>query len=264
MEDHFYISKNGGVPKRSISPDSFDAILSELGDDPVMAQPIRRTGTPPLESHSMNRHSYEADASLLSKQFPRPDSHSDELPRSTPSQFVGALHRHTHQYEKPAWVGVAICILAMASFNTYLLFELRAISAAHSAAPDTADDASRELKELILDLKADLLNGHDALTESLEALLIQRSRPAHANSTTSGAITKISAGEQVIKRWRYLGMSQSTTGMTGFFNTGEGVQTVSINSVAVSDWRLSSVTPEAASFSSSAGKTLSIHVSKDQ
>ena len=229
-----------------------------------MAQHSRRTGTPPLESHTMNRHSYEADASLLSKQFPRPDSHSDELPRSTPSQFVGAFHRHTHQFEKPAWIGVAICILVMASLNTYLLFELRTISAAHAAAPDAADHAAHELKELILDLKADLLENHDALTESLEALLIQRSRPAHANSPTPGAITQISAGEQLLKRWRYLGMSESTTGMTGFFNTGTGVQTLSIHSVAVSDWRLSAVTPDAASFSSSTGKTLAIHVSKDQ
>lgn len=229
-----------------------------------MAQPVKRTGTPPLESHSMNRHSYEADASLLSKQFPRSDSHGDEPLRSTPGQFAGALHRHAHQYEKPAWIGVAICILVLASFNTYLLFELRAISTAHATAPDTADHAAHELKELILDLKADLLEDHDALTDSLETLVLQRNRPTHANSPAPGVITKISAGEQALKRWRYLGMSESTTGMKGFFNTGEGLQTLSLNSVVVSDWRLSSVTPDAASFTSSAGKTLAIHISKDQ
>jgi hypothetical protein len=263
MANRFCLSKNDDVPKRSISPESFDAILSELGDDPVMAQTIRRTGTPHPESHTMNRHSYEADASLLSKQFSHPDSRSDEPPRSTPRQFADALHRHTHQYEKPAWIAVVICILALASFNTYLLLELRTISAALTAAPDTTDHAARELQGLILDLKADLLDDHEALTESLETLLLQRNRPAHTNSNTPGAITKISVGEQLLKRWRYLGMSESTTGIKGFFNTGEGVQTLSLNSVVASDWRLSSVTPETASFSSSAGKTLAIHVSKD-
>jgi hypothetical protein len=263
MANRFYLSKNDVVPKRSITPDSFDAILSELGDDPVMAQPIKRKGAPPLESHSMSRHSYETDASLLSKQSPRPNLLGDEPLGSNPGHFAGTLHRHVRQYEKPAWVATAICILAMASLNTYLLFELRAISVAHTAAPDSADHATRELKELILDLKADLLEDHDALIESLETLLLQRNRPAHANSPAPGAITQMSAGEQVLKRWRYLGMSESTTGIKGFFNTGEGMQTLSLNSVVASDWRLSSVTPEAASFTSSAGKTLAIHVIKD-
>jgi hypothetical protein len=264
MANRFCFSKNDVVPKRSISPESFDAILSELGDDPVMAQTVKRNGTAHLESHAMNRHSYEADASLLSKQFPRPDAHSGELPRSNPSQLADTLHRYTHQYAKPAWIGVAICILALASFNTYLLLELRTISAAHAVAPDAADHAARELQELILDLKADLLDNHEALTESLETLLLQRNRLAHANSSSPGSIAKISVGEQLLKRWRYLGMSESTTGIKGFFNTGEGIQTLSLNSVVASDWRLSSVTPESASFISSNGKTLAIHVSKDQ
>jgi len=264
MANRFCLSKNDGVPKRSISPDSFDAILSELGDDPAMVQSIKRTDTSNLESRTMNRHSYEADASRLSKQFPHPNSHGDETPHSSPKQFIGALHRNANQHEKLMWIGAVACILAMASFNTYLLLELRAISTTQTAAPDAADHAVRELKELILDLKADLLDDHDALTESLETLLLQRNRPANANSPTPGAISKISVGEQELKRWCYLGMSESTTGMKGFFNTGAGVQTLSINSVAIGDWRLSSVTPEAASFISSAGKTLAIHVSKDQ
>ena len=53
------------MPKRSISPESFDAILSELGDDPAIGHPKRSTSSLP-ESPTMNRHSYEADAHRLS------------------------------------------------------------------------------------------------------------------------------------------------------------------------------------------------------
>jgi hypothetical protein len=61
----FAISKNHGVPKRSITPASFDAILGELGDDPAIGHPSRSTPSSP-ENQTMNRHSYEADAHRLS------------------------------------------------------------------------------------------------------------------------------------------------------------------------------------------------------
>ena len=51
------------MPKRSISPESFDAILSELGDDPAIGHPKRSTSSLP-ESPTMNQHPFTSMAHL--------------------------------------------------------------------------------------------------------------------------------------------------------------------------------------------------------
>jgi hypothetical protein len=82
------------VPKRSISPASFDAILSELGDDPAIGHPSRNTTSIP-ESQTMNRHSYEADAHRLSEQFPQHKNRKDDPMAGISSPLIQKLQRGT-------------------------------------------------------------------------------------------------------------------------------------------------------------------------
>jgi hypothetical protein len=73
----------------------------------------------------------------------------------------------------------------------------------------------------------------------------------------------MSPAEQSLKRWRYLGMSNSSSGISGLFHTGEGMQHIALNSAAVEGWRLSSVTRELAMLTSNDGKSVAISVSKE-
>jgi hypothetical protein len=253
------------VPKRSISPASFDAILSELGDDPAIGHPSRNTTSIP-ESQTMNRHSYEADAHRLSEQFPQHKNRKDDPMAGISSPLIQKLQRGTLFQEKPLWLAMAICMVATTLLNSYWLFELRA---SQSMQPVTAGESGQtvdQIKTLVLSLKDQLEDSHEVLLselESLESMVLQNANATRARNAQSPQTPKISPAEHTLKRWRYLGMSNSSSGISGLFHTGDGVQHITHNSPPVEGWRLSSVTRELATLTSNDGKTVAISVSKE-
>jgi hypothetical protein len=264
MAHGYAISKNHGVPKRSISPNSFDAILSELGDDPAISHPARRKSSIP-ENPTMNRHSYEADANRLAEQFPQPNNHKGDAIHGISGPGIKNLPFSTLLQERPIWLAMIACIVASTLLNSYWLFELRS---AHSLQPPVADEAGRsadEVKALVLSLKDQLEDNQDALLselESLASMALQNADTKRARNSHTPA-PKISPGEQSLKRWRYLGMSNSSSGISGLFHTGEGIQHIALNNPALEGWRLSSVTRELATLTSNDGKSVAISVSKE-
>jgi hypothetical protein len=252
------------VPKRSISPNSFDAILSELGDDPAIGHPKRSTPSLP-ESPTMNRHSYEADAHRLSEQFPSHKNRKDDPMEGISSPRIKNLQFNALLQERPIWLAMVVCIVVATLLNSYWLFELRT---SQSLQPSTADEAGQsadQVKALVLSLKDQIEDNQDALLsdlESLASMALQNADTKRARNTPLPG-PKISPSEQSLKRWRYLGMSKSSSGISGLFHTGEGMQHIALNSPAVEGWRLSSVTRELATLTSNDGKTVAISVSKE-
>jgi hypothetical protein len=253
------------VPKRSISPESFDAILSELGDDPAIGHPKRSTSSLP-ESPTMNRHSYEADAHRLSEQFPSHKNRKDDPIQGMSSHGIKNLQFSTLLQAWPIWLAMVVCMLVATLLNSYWLFELRT---SQSLQPSTANEAGQsvdQVKALVLSLKDQLEDNHELLLselESLEIMVLQNANATRARNAHSSQAPKISPAEQSLKRWRYLGMSNSSSGIRGLFHNGEGMQHIALNSAAVEGWRLSSVTRELAMFTSNDGKSVAISVSKE-
>jgi hypothetical protein len=252
------------VPKRSISPESFDAILSELGDDPAIGHPKRSTPSLP-ESPTMNRHSYEADAHRLSEQFPSHKNRKDDPIQGMSSHGIKNLQFSTLLQAWPIWLAMVVCMVVATLLNSYWLFELRT---SQSLQPSTADEAGQsvdQVKVLVLSLKDQIEDNQDALLselESLASMALQNADTKRARNTPLPE-PKISPSEQSLKRWRYLGMSNSSSGISGLFHTGEGMQHIALNSPAVEGWRLSSVTRELAMLTSNDGKTVGISISKE-
>ena len=260
------ISKNHGVPKRSISPESFDAILSELGDDPAIGNPTLRSNTSIPEGQAMNRHSYEADARRLSEEFPHHKNRKDDSMPGIPSPLMQKLQQSPLMQEKPIWLAIVVCILAATALNSYWLFELRSSGAMQPVAADEAGQHVHEVKALVLSLKDQVEDNHELLLselESLESMVLQNANASRARNAPSSQAPKLSSAEQSLKRWRYLGMSNSNSGISGLFHTGEGMQHITLNSPAVEGWRLSSVTRELAMLTSNDGKSFTISVSKE-
>jgi hypothetical protein len=260
------ISKNHGVPKRSISPESFNAILSELGDDPAIGHPVLRSKTSIPEGQTMNRHSYEADAHRLSEEFPQHKNRRDDSVLGIPSPLIQKLQQSTLLQEKPIWLAMVVCILAATSLNSYWLFELRSPGTVQPLAADEAGQSIHEVKALVLSLKDQLEDNHEVLLselESLESMALQHANAARARSPLGPQAPKVSPAEQSLKRWRYLGMSNSSSGISGLFHTGEGMQHIALNSSAVEGWRLSSLTRELAMLTSNDGKSVAISVGKE-
>jgi hypothetical protein len=253
------------VPKRSISPASFDAILSELGDDPAIGHPSRNTTSIP-ESQTMNRHSYEADAHHLSEQFPQHKNRKDNPMAGISSPLIQKLQQGTLFQEKPLWLAMAICMVAATALNSYWLFELRASQSMQPVIAGESGQTVDQIKTLVLSLKDQLEDSHEVLLselESLESMVLQNANATRARNAQSPQTPKISSAELTLKRWRYLGMSNSSSGISGLFHTGDGVQHIALNSPAVEGWRLSSVTRELAMLTSNDGKTVAISVSKE-
>jgi hypothetical protein len=254
------------MPKRSISPASFDAILSELGDDPALGHPTLRRNTSIPEGQTMNRHSYEADAHRLSEQFPHHKSHPTDPMQAKSSPLLHKLQHSTLLQEKPFLLVIALCILGASLTNTYFLFELHASQRIEPAAVDETGHGIREIKELVVNFTQELEGNQDeliSLLESVENIAMQNNKAMRARVVQGSSASQNSPAEQALKRWRYLGMSNSTAGPTGVFDTGGGMHHLALNSPAVEGWRLSSITREHASFTSSAGKTHSISISKE-
>ena len=217
------------MPKRSISPNSFDAILSELGDDPAIGHPPRSMPSIP-ESQAMNRHSYEADAHRLSEQFPSHKNRKDDPIQGISSHGIKNLQFSTLLQAWPIWLAMVVCMVVATLLNSYWLFELRS---SQSLQPSAVDETGQSVD------------------------------PTRARNAAGSQAPKISPAEQSLKRWRYLGMSNSSSGISGLFHTGEGMQHIALNSAAVEGWRLSSVTRELAMLISNDGKSVAISVSKE-
>jgi hypothetical protein len=254
------------VPKRSITPESFNAILSELGDDPAIVHPTLRSNTSIPESQPMNRHSYEADAHRLSEEFPQHKKRKDDSMLGIPSPLMQKLQQSPLLQEKPIWLAIAVCIMAATLLNSYWLFELRSSSNMQPLAAGQAEHSAPEINELALSLKNQLEDNQDSLLvllEAVEDMALQQANAARARSATGGQAPKISSAEESLKRWRYLGMSNSNSGTSGLFHTGEGMQHIALNSLALEGWRLSSVTRELAMLTSNHGKSVAISISKE-
>jgi hypothetical protein len=254
------------VPKRSISPESFDAILSELGDDPAIGHPTLRSNTSIPKGQTMNRHSYEADAHRLSEQFPPHKNRKEDSIQGAPSPLIKNPQFSALLQASPIWLAMVFCMGAATLLNSYWLFELRASHSLQPAAVDEAGQSVDQIKVLVLSLKDQLEENHELLLSELESLenrVLQNANATRARNAHSSPAPKMSPAEQSLKRWRYLGMSNSNAGISGLFHTGEGMQHIALNSAAVEGWRLSSVTRELAMLTSNEGKSIAISVSKE-
>ena len=214
----------------------------------------------------MSRHSYEADAHRLSEQFPQQKNRKDDSMQGMSSPLIQKLQQGMLFQEKLLWLAMAVCMAAATVLNSYWLFELRA---SQSMQPVTAGESGQtvdQVKTLVLSLKEQLEDSHEVLLselESLESMVLQNTNATRARNAHSPQVPKISPAEHTLKRWRYLGMSNSSSGISGLFHTGEGIQHIALNSRALEGWHLSSVTRELAMLTSNDGKTVAISVSKE-
>ena len=214
----------------------------------------------------MNRHSYEADAHRLSEQFPQQKNRKDDSMQGMSSPLIQKLQQGMLFQEKLLWLAMAIYIATATVLNSYWLFELHV---SQSMQPVTAGESGQtvdQVKTLVLSLKEQLEDSNEVLLselESLESTVLQNTNSTRARNAHSPQAPKISPAEHTLKRWRYLGMSNSSSGISGLFHTGEGVRHIALNSPAVEGWHLSSVTRELAILTSNDGKTVVISISKE-
>lgn len=217
------------MPARQISPQSFDEILSELGDDPAIPDPhgIRKPSSPKSRTKTE-----------ISHQIPN----------------LGDLKKIA------LFAGIAIGFigLALAAFTS---FDSRK-SPQDTHAQETQKDLF-ELKKELTSLREEILEIEDNLYESFDLLEVSiHSLIKNKTSISSKPKPQVVPFETELRRWRYLGLSQIGSSQRAFFHNGKSTVMLEKGSPALGEWRLTNLDKELASFSHLQGKSLTLKSSK--
>lgn len=226
------------MPPRHISPQSFDDILSELGDDPAIPDPhgIRKSSAPP-------RPSPESQLKSKSPSFSIPDLHFSGL-KTTPTLIIGAFF-----------------ILTIATVFFLLEFNKGAAEVELHALKSQIAALKNELALAQSDWLFEQDNIYDAIDEievSIHSkelktpVLVPRSKPSTLPD------------EVELRRWRYLGLTRMGTTEQAFFHTGKTTLMVSKEGLALGEWRLTRAEKEVAILTHSKGKSITLKSNRSE
>ena len=217
------------MPARQISPQSFDEILSELGDDPAIPDPhgIRKPSSP--KSHQRS-----------------------DVPRQI------AIPRDLKKIALFAGVGIGMIGLSLVIFTPY-----QSMNSPQDAHLQETQKDLFELKKELASLREEILEIEDSLYESIELLEVSV-HSLNKSKTLINSKPKPQAipFETELRRWRYLGLSQVGTSQRAFFHNGKGTIMLEKGSSALGEWKLTSLDKELASFSHAHGKSFILKPSK--
>ena len=231
-----------GMPSRHISPQSFDEILSELGDDPAIPDPHGIRKSKPLKSGAV-------DPSTQNENSIRPDS------------FI-RLNSFQELKKFSGFFTLIACVIGviMALFLGYESLKT------HSKA--TVEDAQRQISELkkelailydeVQDYREDLYEEIEILEVSIHSL--------KENKAKTKIILKPQAipYEPELRRWRFLGASQMGNSHRALFHTGNGSSSFEKGMIVLGDWRLSHIEKDMANLTHPQGKSLVLKAFKSE
>ncbi len=226
------------MPPRHISPQSFDDILSELGADPAIPDPhgIRKSSAP-------SKPYQEAEVKPKAPSFSIPILRFDGL--KTPSILImGAL----------LTLSITAMFFLLESNKVHSELELNAIQSQISALKNELTLAQSDW----LTEQEDLYDTLDEIEVSIHSASLKTPLlPAHSKPI---AIPH----EAELRRWRYLGLTRMGANEQAFFHTGKTILTLPKDGLALGEWRLSQVQKEAAIFSHSKGKLITLRSTKSE
>jgi len=220
------------MPPRHISPQSFDDILSELGDDPAIPDPhgIRKTSSPP-----------RMDASPQTK---------------TPKPFFSTK---TFEVKGLNFSPMSIfgCTLLLCGFGLFFYFESN-----RSGAEQEIHVLQSQFVTLKEELKSsqdewhsereDLYEVIDKLEVSIHSIEIKP--PIQATQSKPATIPH----EAELGRWRFLGITRMGTAEQAFFHTGKSTKMVSKGDLAIGEWRMTQAEKELAILTHPKGKSITL------
>lgn len=222
------------MPARQISAQSFDQILSELGDDPAIPDPhgIRKPSAP---------------------KHVAPEAPSHAKPQPT----FGALGQlELFSQTKKLGLFLASGALLLALFISGLTIYKSIQDDGNADAEESKLRISTLQKEVGL-LRNELNEELDILYEEMDKLEVSIHSLKNIKSHTRVyAKPAPNPHEQEIRRWRYLGSSQIGGTQQAVFHLGKSHAQFAKDAVVLGEWRLSHIEKDAAILSHPQGKTI--------
>lgn len=230
------------MPARKISPQSFDDILSELGNDPAIPDPhgIRKPNSP-------KRPDWDAIGATGTPGAPqcKPKiqlNFQDQIPQLESLKKIALF----------LGVGGLLIASGVALFFTFSPTQPEQNNHIEGALQNIA----AVKKELVL-LREEMLDSEDAIYEAIDLIevsihLLEKNR---AQTTTKSKPPSIPF-ESELRRWRYLGVSQIAGSYRAFFHNGKTTLMVEMGGLLLGEWRLSNADKEAATATHPMSKSL--------
>jgi hypothetical protein len=218
------------MPPRHISPQSFDDILSELGDDPAIPDPhgIRKSSSPPREDFAPQ------------KKTPKP-------------AFLAKSFELNKLNFSPIWVLGAILLICGGGLFFY--FDPNKsdsegeISSLQNQLLALKEELELSQNEWISE-KEDLYEAIDEIEVSIHSLEIKA--PTLAPQIKPAAIPH----EADLRRWRYLGLTRMGAAEQAFFHTGKSTRMVVKQELTLGEWRLTQAEKDLAILTHPKGKSI--------
>jgi hypothetical protein len=231
-----------GMPARHISTQSFDHLLSELGDDPAIPDPhgIRKT------THQKNMES-------------QTHGHSNSKPIL---ETAARLDYFKHAKTSTAFIALAVLTGAL------LFGGLIAYGSINHPTSEDLQESQNQIsalqKELTL-LRKELDEEVGALYDEIEILEVS----IHSLNEIKPKAQTISRpaphpGEQEIRRWRYLGSSQMGGIQQALFHHGKSHVLFPKDALVLGEWRLTQIEKDAATLSHPQGKSITLKPVKSE
>lgn len=218
------------MPPRHISPQSFDNILSELGDDPAIPDPhgIRKSPSPP-----------------------RVDS-APQVKTPKPS-FLAKSFELTRLHFSPIWILGAL--LFICGGGLFFYFNLNKsgtegeISSLQNQLLALKEDFELSQSEWASE-KDDLYDAIDEIEVSIHSIELKPAIQAHQSKPV------VIPYEADLRRWRYLGTTRMGAAEQAFFHTGKSTRMVVKQDLTLGEWRLTQAEKELAILTHPKGKSI--------
>lgn len=229
------------MPSRKISPQSFDDILSDLGDDPAIPDPhgIRKPNSPKRQEWSGIENPQNRPKTQFNLQ--------DQIPPLESLKKVGIL------------IGVGGLLIAS---GVALFFTFSPTNLTQDHHLDESRQELSELKKDLASLREEILDIEDSIYEAIDLIEVSiHSLEKNKAQTTPKPKSLSIPLESEVRRWRYLGVSKTGDSQRAFFHNGKTTLMVEIGSILIGDWRLSSADKERATINHPQGKSLTLKTS---
>ena len=226
------------MPPRHISPQSFDDILSELGDDPAIPDPhgIRKPS-------ATSRIPLEPQIKTKSPSFSVPNFQFGGL-KASPILIIGVLFSLT----------IAAVFLLLETHKASSELELSTLQGQISTLKNELNLAQSDwLKE-----QEDLYDAIDEIEVSIHSIKIKSTIPPPQSKQV------LLPHEAELRRWRYLGLTRMGLVEQAFFHTGKSVIMLPKEALVLGEWRLSQALKEAAIFTHFKGKSITLKSTKSE
>ncbi len=226
------------MPPRHISPQSFDDILSELGDDPAIPDPhgIRKSSASP-------KPPAEGQTKPKSSSFSVPELRLGGL-KTTPILIIGTLFA----------LAIGAVFFLLESNKTSSEQELHALQSQISSLKNEFAVAQ---SDWLLE-QEDLYNALDEIEVSVHSVKIKP--PISAPQSKPAFIPY----ESELRRWRYIGLAKVGVIEQAFFHTGKTTLMVSKEGLTLGEWRLTQAEKGVAILTHPNGKSITLKSAKSE